>query len=545
MSKSMTMPIMSRPARQVRNKILVGDAMSWLKRLQSNSVSIMITSPPYFGLRSYVDAQDDNNDYEDVEPLIWDEPITPCEHAWGVIDPLRRWTPGDIPGPNSKINVHRSVAENRPGKESWFCNCGAWKGHLGNEPNPDLFIKHLCDIFEEAMRVLRDDGSLWVNLGDSYAKSGGAGGDWTKGSRAKVAKWKQNSQYLDVLPKSNICIPERFVVEMTTKRGWVLRCKFPWVKDAPMPNSQNDRDTVDFEMIYFFTKKCIPRYYTNVKTLIIQKEKPLGTKGVEGVDWHFKKCERCKGKGFTTVQTTSTGGLLDFADLAVPRKAPVIKPCKRCKETGKVKASYWYSHHYFYNQQLEPLKKPITKGNPFGGVKMVHGDNPTYSGRQYDATTMIGKIARTTWRFDTSKYKGKHHATFPDELPRRCMKRGCPELICSSCGLPMYPILERRLVNKKGWCPAKKDHTGDISGSQAPIRDGNGRCGTTIGKYKGHARCTCNAPFERPIGLDMFSGRGTTAKVLFDNNIDYIGIEINPAYAAESRKYIGNQTRLF
>lgn len=545
-----------------RNHVYNLDARIALHGLPSGIVSCVVTSPPYWGLRDY--TQLDQQDYElaEIEPLIWDEPVAPCDHAWGKVDPLRRWTPGDIPGPNSKINVRRSVAENRPGKESWFCEtCGAWKGHLGNEPNPDLYVKHVADILDETKRVLRNDGTLWVNIGDSWGKSGGAGGDWTSGKRATEKKWKQNTQYLDVPAKSLVGIPERFALEMTRNRGWIRRATHPWVKPAPMPNSQKDRDTPDFEYVYFFVKSTNNLYFTNRKTLAIQAEQPLGIKGIENIDFEYITCPRCEGKGYIITKQKkdkSNEGLMAWGSPQSPAtlqgmggeippsQETTKKTCKRCKGLKVVKRSYWQSYDYYYQIQYEPLKKPGEKGNPFGGTKRAGGDNATYSGREYDAEQMLGRVARTTWVFDTNKYAGKHHATFPIELPLRAIRRGCPEYICSRCGLPQQTVVQIVTVDKEGWGPAKKDHTGNILGSQSPIREGNGRCGTSCVKHLGMAKCGCNAPMVRAIVLDPFGGSGTVGKAALKLNRDYILCELNPQYALECKENLdSNQARLF
>jgi len=155
-----------------RNTIYEGDVLAVLRKMPPKYFNIVVTSPPYWAVRDY-----------GIPESIWDDPGD-CNHeySWETVDTLRKPTPGDIPGPNSAIASKRTNSENRPGKPSQFCAlCGAWKGNLGLEPYPELFIKHLCDVFDEVRRVLRDDGIIYVNMGDTYGGSGGAGGDWSKG----------------------------------------------------------------------------------------------------------------------------------------------------------------------------------------------------------------------------------------------------------------------------------------------------------------------------------------------------------------------------
>ena len=503
-----------------RNKILVGNALEMLESLPDGSINCGVTSPPYFDQRDY-----------GGNPLIWGGDPT-CDHVWKWLPPLRKWTPTDIPGPRSIVAKNRTKNENRPDKGSYICEkCKAWKGELGLEPLPSIYINNLCLIFDVLRRKLRNDGTFWVNIGDKHMPGKKQGGeDLVRG-------------------KSYFCIPERFVTEMV-KRGWILREKHPWEKSDPMPGSQNDRDTVDFEMVYFFVKNNRPLYHTNKKTLVIQREKPLGIKGTEHVDWEYGTCDHCEGTGIKIVKEKKESKT--WFDLNVAGVQPVEKEevreekCKYCGGTGQRKKSFWDSHDYYYELQHEPAKSVDSSVREFGGKKRAHGDNATYSGRKYiPSDNKIGRVARTTWHFGTNKYPGEHHATFPPELPRRAIKRGCPREICKQCGLPKQPVVETEVVLTEGRGVARKDHTGSLLGSQAPIRNGKGRCGFTYIKKKSIAVCSCNAGFLRPIVVDPFAGSGTTLKVAFENNMDYVGVEINPKYAAEARKNIGNQMRLF
>ena len=146
-------------------KLYNGDALSVLKEIESESVSMCITSPPYWALRDY-----------GVEGQIWDGDPD-CEHEWGSEIPYIKY---DKRTPEEKRKSGCTVGNNlnsqnfAKGTSGKICiHCGAWKGQLGLEPDFNLYIKHLCDIFDEVKRVLRKDGTCWVNLGDTYAGGGG------------------------------------------------------------------------------------------------------------------------------------------------------------------------------------------------------------------------------------------------------------------------------------------------------------------------------------------------------------------------------------
>ena len=133
------------------------------------------------------------------------------------------------------------------------------EGQLGLEPTFEEYIDKLLNIYDEVKRVLRKDGTCFVNLGDTYAGGGRGYEYWgeddkqstNKGSAVKCPK-------IDYPSKSLCLIPQRFAIGMV-ERGWILRNVIIWHKPNPMPSSAKDRFTVDFEYIYFFTKN--QRYY--------------------------------------------------------------------------------------------------------------------------------------------------------------------------------------------------------------------------------------------------------------------------------------------
>lgn len=132
------------------------------------------------------------------------------------------------------------------------------EGQLGLEPTFQEYINKLCDIFDEVKRVLRKDGTCWVNLGDTYW--GGCGGPQSWEREERDIKWSEKSlknphrkdgtAYPD---KSLCCIPDRFKIEMIN-RGWICRNEIIWFKPNCMPSSAKDRFTVDYEKVFFFVK---------------------------------------------------------------------------------------------------------------------------------------------------------------------------------------------------------------------------------------------------------------------------------------------------
>ena len=157
------------PKASMGGVIYTGDALEILLTLGLESVQCVITSPPYYGLRDY-----------GLPPTIWDA-FPGCEHEWGdgIITDGRHYNScrdGNGVGQNQE-------AQGRSAIKGQFCqDCGAWRGSLGLEPTPELYVSHLVQIFRGVRRVLRDDGCVFLNLGDSYAGSGGGGGGNRKGN---------------------------------------------------------------------------------------------------------------------------------------------------------------------------------------------------------------------------------------------------------------------------------------------------------------------------------------------------------------------------
>ena len=168
-----------------------------------------------------------------------------------------------------KDNISEYVDYNDRATYPQICSiCGAWRGSLGLEPSMDMYINHLCSIFDEAKRVLRDDGTLWVNLGDTYASDGSQETRFWHGDNPGKHKFNGDGELskgysgrcrTNEVPSKSLCmIPFRYAIEMVN-RGWILRNDIIWHKPNCMPSSAKDRFTVDFEHVFFFTKS--KRYY--------------------------------------------------------------------------------------------------------------------------------------------------------------------------------------------------------------------------------------------------------------------------------------------
>jgi DNA modification methylase len=221
-------------------------------------------------------------------------------------------------------------------------------GQIGLEDSPDAFVERLVEVFREVRRVLRDDGTLWLNLGDSYAAQGGGHGgrvDNQMGVGAKRAHLAgagdQSARVAPngLKPKDLVGIPWRVAFALQAD-GWYLRSDIIWHKPNAMPESVTDRPTKAHEYV-FLLAKC-DRYYYDADAI---REKNVST---SGGPWSKK----------------------------------------------------------YRDEQ----RKAINGSESFG--------------RRWNPD---GKNARSVWTITTKSYSEAHFATFPTELPERCIKAGSRE----------------------------------------------------------------------------------------------------------------------
>lgn len=144
------------------------------------------------------------------------------------------------------------------------------EGQIGLEPTPEDFISAMVEVFREARRVLRDDGTLWLNLGDSYASSGSSGpqtGQLFAGRKRQSEHITKSCGYSGSAskPKNLIGIPWRVAFALQAD-GWYLRQDIIWHKPNPMPESVRDRCTKAHEYIFLLTKS--PRYFYDHKAVM-------------------------------------------------------------------------------------------------------------------------------------------------------------------------------------------------------------------------------------------------------------------------------------
>ena len=132
------------------------------------------------------------------------------------------------------------------------------EGQIGLEQSPEDYVSRLVAVFGEVRRVLRPDGTLWLNLGDCYNGSGGAGGDYNKGGLKEGQPKYPGRKIARLKPKDLVGIPWRVAFALQAD-GWYLRSDIIWHKPNPMPESVTDRPTKAYEHVFLLSKS--PRYF--------------------------------------------------------------------------------------------------------------------------------------------------------------------------------------------------------------------------------------------------------------------------------------------
>jgi len=231
-----------------------------LAELPEHSVHTVCTSPPFWGLRDY-----------GLEPQVWggEAECRPQGHEWYISK--HNPNPHGDDGSGGNLEGGRATRmQTRTGEVgSVICRkCGAWEGQLGLEPTPEMYVEHLVAVFDAVKRVLRPDGTLWLNLGDSYCSS--APGNKTVGvsaestlqrssgpsdahreTLARSVGTKRSTVAPGLKPKDLVGIPWRVALALQAD-GWYLRNDIVWSKGSCMPESVRDRCTRSHEYIFLF-----------------------------------------------------------------------------------------------------------------------------------------------------------------------------------------------------------------------------------------------------------------------------------------------------
>ena len=372
------------------------------------------------------------------------------------------------------------------------------EGQLGLEKTPEEYVTKMVEVFREVKRVLRDDGTLWLNLGDSYS-TGGRGGQWVGDEHEQQSRGWQSAP--PGLKHKDLCgIPWRVAFALQSD-GWYLRQDIIWHKPNPMPESCTDRCTKSHEYLFLLTKK--PRYFYDAQAIAepcVESNASRPRMGQGPNTQYNQKRASWNGSAF---------------------------------DKGKT----------FIHQEERCQKRSGT------GVGFGHGTDKESRNRERvnTGTTDGTKNKRSVWTVPTKSFKDAHFATFPPKLIEPCILAGTSKKgACPECGAPWDRVVEKE-VNTTG---RGRDH---IAGGDSTIGQGwEDTPRATLQTKTTGWRPTCECSFEvhavpgdgtgiaTPcpvpcVVFDPFMGAGTVGVVAAQHGRDYVGTELNPEYCEIAR----------
>jgi DNA modification methylase len=252
-------------------QIITADVFDGLATLPDKSVHTVVTSPPYWSLRDYGTGE-------------WEGGSAECDH--------KKHPPAfsEKALAKSTIGAHANTGHAQQGYGDTCGKCGARRQdkQLGLEPTIEEYVESMVRVFREVWRVLRDDGTVWMNLGDSYAQSSirhrrdTANASWARESYGYIDN--KASSVVSGLKAKDLCmIPARVALALQAD-GWYIRSEITWCKRAPMPESVTDRPTSATEKIYLLSKSA--RYFYDadaVREAVQPNNTPIGRENAAGI----------------------------------------------------------------------------------------------------------------------------------------------------------------------------------------------------------------------------------------------------------------------
>ena len=528
-----------------------GNALEQLRLLEPESVHCVVTSPPYWGLRNYGH---------------WAMQV-----VWGDLSHFpesRRYR-----GPLHVFWLRWRAAE----RGGVFCRhrC-CWVGCLGLEPTLDLYIQHMVEVFREVRRVLRKDGTLWLNMGDVFAHNGASGGaspDGARKGRAADRAAQEKMVYAvptGLKPKDLIGLPWRVAfalqadgvadfkaleviervrtnieneyrgrdetppdrvlavlelldAEYAEAKGdsWWLRSDIIFAKKNPMPESVTDRPTRAHEYVFLLTKSA--KYFYDADAV----REPMAESSIARISqpsfWAQTGGEKDYEASGVNSNRSARGALENLA-----RRTP----------------AGWNVNHEESNQKGRyPQKADKQRGHS----RRHDGFNDRWDSMSKEEQQAMGANKRTVWSIATQSFKGSHFATFPEELVRCPILAGTSERgVCSECLAPWERQTESEYHKHR---PSGGLEPRSERGNKHAPETNWGTFGTNLRKEVTTTgwQPTCDHDSE-PVSslvLDPLAGSGTTGVVALRHGRSFIGIELNPEYIELARKRIIADAPLF
>lgn len=474
-----------------------GDTRDFRDHLPDQCVHVLVTSPPYWGLRNYGLPPD----YYECDPK--------CEHVWGDTKIISVGRNDMVNAESSTIFKSESskwVKANE--KEGYDTNvldtgrtckkCGGWRGCIGGEEKVEDFCRHLASTFDGDRRVLRDDGMMLVNMGYAY----------------------EDIELIDV--------PGILKDEMR-KRGWIHIKQIIWEKTSFMPEPAHTRPVSSYEAIHMFVKNKKTEYWFHSGWPGL-KDPRGGARSKPHPDYVY--IDKLGEFDDTLIEPANWRRLkIKEDEIDEEHEAAGLKVGqKRWK-----RRNMWQGKRYYYDwfgvreEGVVPAGTVAAKASPERAAEGMVSSTPP-GGRVYSGTRNM----RDVWTFAPGRNTQSHFAVFPEELPRRAIHMGSsPRGCCAACGAPYERILENLNANQHD-----RDFTPNVKGYAMVPQDYDFNY-ITRGWSK---TCSCNTTETNPcVVMDPYLGSGTTGWVAEAEGRAWLGCELSPEFTEMAAMNIQNK----
>lgn len=548
-----------------------------------------ITSPPYYGLRAY----------EGLRPTVWPggsycaapgspptvlpgpltwEALAQCEHVWATERVAGEIGKGNwAQGVNGRGEVQPGgvAAKREPIRtvtERATCQrCGAWLGTLGNEETPAAYLFHLLLVLREIRRVLRDDGTLWLNIGDCYSQDGKWGGaSGAKNYTSAEGGYSREKPTHGYPAGTLLGIPAQFHMAAIAD-GWICRNDVVWKKDAPMPESIRGSRHEKARC------KCAHR-------IAIGSDNPHRRDGgrgdVGGHPWSQPDpaCPSCHGTGRLDTLVLRRGSWRHTRSheflFMLTKTIDYWADGEAVKEKGGAETG-WNSqkrrgtHKWTYTEANSDPKGGGFRGKGGLGIPTSGTRNPRSvlipPPTPADALTALvawlqGEAPAVLAAYEEalaqgnpgsvvspspSPFSGAHFATFPESLVIPLIKSSCPAQCCPVCGAGFAPVITSE--GGRDWHQDRMKATGlpgELAGANGYKRGQsheplNNTQRHTIHAYLPTCTCVTALPPAPGICLDPFGGAGTVGLVARALRRNAVLLEASATYVQLSRERLG------
>lgn len=401
----------------------------------------------------------------------------------------------------------------------------AWQ--IGSEKTPEEYLATMVDVFRGVRRVLRDDGTLWVNMGDSY--DAGTASKRRPSKTADHGGWtcpeSVHRTTAGLAPGNQLLMPHRLALAMQAD-SWTLRSTIVWAKKSPMPESLAGwrwvrcRVKVEASKIPTWSRPDVSETKEDSDGYTYQEKLAKWTS--------CPGCPKC----------TPNGGYV------------LRRGAWRC--TNSFEYVFMFTKGMRYFADGEACKEPTGtnthgrgKGTTPKGAGGVAGRERANNDFQAEVRHVLANHnPRSVWSLSTEPFKGAHFATFPGMLVYRCLlaatsKAGC----CPACGAAWAPVVSiERVATQPGlankiWKHSDGNHVGQRSQHSPHLDPQRHVTSTAVSGYR--PTCTCDAGPSIPMTvMDPFSGSGSTGQVCQHMGLCYVGIELSPEYLEMSKTRI-------